>query len=323
MASTTLLTYGTSVDSLLATTQSVLAKTKDFLNDAIFTSIPVLKWLDSKAKVTKQGGASILVPLLFGKNSTFKAYSKDDVIDVTGQEGINMAQYSWRNYAGTITVAGDEMRANAGEGKLFDLVKAKTQQAVMSARDTLAIDLFASSQGSKKVSALPILVDATSTVADISSTTNSYWQAQVVASGSFPARGLADMRNLRDLILQAGQGGAPMPSAIFTTRAVYELYEASQVPGIRYQGRMEADASFNGIKFSGSMIEFDPNIASGELYMLSEEALQFIIHSEADWTIGKFQEPVDQDVRSAKIIWMGNLVALNRRRLGKLTGITA
>ena len=324
MASNTVFTYGpTNVDALLTTTQSVLAKTKDFLNDAIFTSIPVLRWLQSKAQVKKQGGATILVPLLYGKNTTFAAYSKDDVISTTGQEGMTMAQYPWRNYGGTITLFGDELRQNAGEGKLFDLVKAKTQQAVMSARDTLAIDLFASSQGGKKVSALPILADATSTVADINSTTNSWWQAQVVASGSFSARGKADMRNLRDLILQAGQGGAPSPDYVATTRLVYELYEASLESGIRYESRQQGDATFSGLKWSTAMVEFDPNIATGELYMLSSEGLQFVVHSDADWTIGKFQEPTDQDMRTAKVIWMGNLVALNRRRMGKLTGITA
>lgn len=324
MASGTLFTYGpANVDSLLATTKSVIADAKEYLNDAIFTSIPTLKWLNSKALVTKQGGASILVPLLYGKSSVFKAYSGADVLDTAGQEGITMAQYAWRNYGGTITIFGDELRQNMGQGKLFDLVKAKTVQAMMSARDRLAIDLYASAQGAKAISAMPVLVDATSTVADINSTTNTWWQSQVVASGSFAARGLADMRNVRDLIIQAGQSGAPAPDFIATTRLVYELYEASQATSIRYASRDSADASFSGLKFSTAVLEFDPNIATGELYMLPSEALEFVVHSEANWEVGDFKEPTDQDVRSAKVIWMGNLVAKNRRRLGKLTGITA
>jgi hypothetical protein len=153
--------------------------------------------------------------------------------------------------------------------------------------------------------------------------TKNGWQAQEVASGSFAARGLADLRNLRDLILQAGQNGAPMPDFLVTTRLVYELYEASQATGIRYESRDMADASFGGLKFSGAELAFDPNVATGELYMLSSEALQFVVHRDANWDVGKFIEPADQDVRTAKVIWMGNLVATNRRRLGKLTGITA
>ena len=201
MSLQTLFTYGpANVDVLLTTTQSVLSQmSKDgFLNDAVFNTIPLLDWLQRKNQVTKQGGASILAPILSASNSTFAAYNGLDLIDTTAQEGMTMAQYKWKNYAGTIALVGDEMRANGGQAKLFDYVKAKTQQAVMTARNTIAVDLFASSQDSKKVEALPVLVDATSTVADINSTTNSFWQAQVVASGSFAGRGLADMRDLKD-----------------------------------------------------------------------------------------------------------------------------
>ena len=324
MASSTLFTWGpANVDSLLATTQSVLAKTKDFLNDAIFNSIPLLQWLEQNDRVKRQGGASILVPLMYGKNSTFKGYSKDDVFDTTGQEGLTMAQAKWVNYGGTITIFGDEMRQNAGEGKLFDLVKAKTMQATMSGRDALAIDLFLSSVNSKKVLPLDTAVDTTSTVQDINSTTNSWWQAQAIASGSFAARGPADLRNLRDTIIKQGQSGAAAPSLIITTQLISELYEQANAQSIRYGPRDEADLSFSGLKFSTAMVKFDPNCATGNLYMLSPEAMSFVVHSDADWSIGDFKEPVDQDVRTAKVIWMGNLVINNRRRLGKLTGITA
>lgn len=325
MASSKLFTWGTAnVDSLLATTKSIIEDSGEFFNDAIFNKITLLKWLNSKSQITKQGGASILVPLLYGKNGTFRAYSGDDVLDTQGQEGMTMAQYPWRNMGGSITILGDEARQNAGQGKLYDLLKAKTMQAMMSARDALSSDLFASSQGAKKVLALPLLVDATSTIADINSTTNSWWQAQVISSGSFAARGLADWRNGRDLIVRNGQNGSALPDIVITTQLIYELYEASQVSSIRYENASVADASFSGgLKFSGATVDFDPNCATGEAYMLSSEALEFVVHSEANWTVGDFKEPVDQDLRTAKVLWMGNLVSKNRRRLAKFTGITA
>ena len=193
----------------------------------------------------------------------------------------------------------------------------------MSFVDRLDIDLFASTQGAKKIHALPVLVDASSTVADINSNTNSWWQAQVVTSGSFPVRGKADMRNLRDLISQQGQKGASAVDYIITTRLVYELYEASLEPSIRYVQRESADASFGGLKFSTATMDFDPNCATGEMYMLPTSNLKLVVHSDANLTIGEFRQPTDQDVRTAMVIWMGNLVTNNRRRLGKLTGITA
>lgn len=325
MASDKLFSYGSAnVDSLLTTTKSIIAEAKDFLNDAIFSRTTLLSWLNEKGRVNySQGGASILQPLLYGKNSTFKAYSKDDVLDTTGQEGITTAQFPWRNMGGTIVIFGDELRMNAGSGKIKDLLKAKIMQAMMSGRDALSIDIFASTQAAKKVSALPVLVDASATVGDINSSTNSWWQAIVTASGSFAARGQADMRDGRDQVLNAGQKGGPSIDFIVTTRLIYELYEASLVQGIRYESRKEGDATFERLKWSTAMLDHDPNVATGEMYMLASEALDFYVHSDANWQVGDFKEPVNQDTKVAKVIWMGNLCTGNRRRLVKLTGITA
>ena len=236
---------------------------------------------------------------------------------------ITFRQAAWTNYGGTITLYGDEIRQNMGDGKIEDLIKAKTSQAVLSGRDALEIDLWASTAASKKIQPLDVLVDTTSTVQNINSTTYSWWAAQSIASGSFAARGLADMRNLRDTIIRQGQMGAPAPDLVITTQLISELYEQSQATGIRYAAREEADGTFSGLKFSTAKMVFDTNCITGRLYMLSREALQLVVHSEAEWTIGEFKEPVDQDMRSAKVIWMGQLVVTNRRRLGRLTAVTA
>lgn len=329
MASSSLHNWGPSstgtvtIDTLLTTTREAILKSKEYLNDAIFSKITLLNILNQKARITKQGGASILVPLLFGKNTTFKAYSGDDILDTSGQEGMTMAQFQWKNYGGTIKYAGDEIRMNGTE-KLFDLAKAKIIQATMSGKDKLNSDMFASTQGSKAVSCLPVLVDQTSTVAGISSTTYSWWQSQLNASvGSFATNGLDKMRDLRDDISLCGQQGGTLPDVIITSQLIKELYEASQLPAYRYAKMDIADAGHDKLLFSGAIVEMDPNITAGEMYLLPTDSLEFVVHSAADWDIGPFQKPATQDVYIAQVIWMGNLITNNRRRLGKLTGITA
>lgn len=323
MAYNTLHTKGpANVDALLATTREQILRLQPFLQDQVFTSAALLKQLQLKSQVISQGGASILVPVMFGKNTNALAYAGDDTIGTTGVEGLSMAQFSWRNYAVPITLTGHEIRQNAGE-KLIDLAKAKTEQSIMSLKDRINIDMFQSSQDAKKISALPILVDATSSVGDINSTTYSWWQAQVIASGSFAAQGLADLRNARDLSMQQGQSGSGAPDMLLTTRLIYELYEASQVPGIRYEDSRMANAAFESLKFGVASVFFDPNVATGEAYMLPSEALKLVVHKDANMDIGEFKEPTDQDMRVAKVIMMLNLVTTNRRRLVKLTGITA
>lgn len=312
------------VDSLLATTREAVIKSKDYFNDAIFNKILLLSYLNKKAKVTRQGGASILVPLMYAKNNTFNAYAGDDVFDTTGQEGLTMAQFQWRSYGGTIKYTGEEIRMNGAE-KLYDLAKAKIMQAVMSGKDKLNTDMFASSQATKAVSALPVFVDASATVGGINSTTYSWWQANVVSSvGSFATNGLDKMRDVRDdASLAGGIEGGSIPDLYVTTQLVKELYEASQLAAYRYGPSDKPDAGHQALAFSGGVVEIDPNCATGEMYALPTDALEFVVHSDADWAIGEFQKPPTQDVYIAQVIFMGNLVTTNRRRLAKLTGITA
>jgi len=87
-----LFTYGPdNVDSLLATTKSVLLNMGDALEDQIFTKMSFLNLLRQKSETAKQGGASILVGLLTGKNNTSQWYSGYDTLSVTPQEGMTMA----------------------------------------------------------------------------------------------------------------------------------------------------------------------------------------------------------------------------------------
>lgn len=69
-------TYGNSnVDTLLATTKSVLAEGAEYFSDAIFDMIPLFNWMQQKAQKKRSGGASILIPIMFEKNSTVTWYS--------------------------------------------------------------------------------------------------------------------------------------------------------------------------------------------------------------------------------------------------------
>lgn len=311
------------VDQLLTLSQSVISKTAPFLTDAIFTRITLLNELNRRKLVKMQGGVSILVPILYGKNTSFKHYVGDETLDTSGMDGLTTAQQPWTNYGGTIVLIGPDMRKNAGQGKLRDYVKAKTMQAMMSGRDRLAIDLHASSQTSGKIQTIVTMVDATSTIEDINSTTYSWWQAEVNTGGSFGGQGLADMRLLRDEILdQSGQEGK-QPDYALTTAAVKRFYEASQIPAYRYGPRDTPDAGREALKFSGMTVESDPNNASGVMYMFTMEDLEFVVHSELNWKVGKFIEPASQDVFIAKVLWMGNLVVKNRRSQGKITSISA
>lgn len=325
MAGLTLLSYGPSnVDSILSTTLSAYVKK---MADSIFTRIPLFMWLKQKGSIKQSGGASIIVPLMYAKSSTAKPYSGFGTLDTTPQQGMTAAQFKWAQYAATISISGLEERANSGDKAVVNLLEARTEQAEMSLRDKLDIDLWASTQvvasdGGLGILNLPSVVDTTTSIGDISKSGNTWWQAQTVSSGSFAGRGLADMRNLRNSIMNQSVDNG-VPDGVFSTQSVYEFYEATLQPQQRFSDEKMAGAGFENLRYKNAMMTFDSNVPSGNLFMLRSENLKLHVHPKADFSTSPFIRPSNQDAKVAQLLWQGQLVTDNVRRLGKLTSVTA
>lgn len=321
MAVGTLFTWGpANVDSLLATTLSVF--TDDELSDNIFKGIPTWAYLNSKNRTTKNGGASLIVPLLYAKNGTAQFYSGYDILDVSPTEGMTAAQFRWGRAAASITINGQEQDMNSGEAQVSDLLKDKVMQSMESITDLLALQLYASTVNSKAIYNLPSFVDASSTIGDVNSGSNSWWQAQVKASGSFAAQGRADWTNVYNTLTIQGRKAVP-PDFGVTTQTVYEAYESSLAPAVRFTDTKLGDIGFDNLKFKGMSLMFDPNVPSGECYFLSSDAMKLVVHSKRNFSRTPMVKPANQDAITGQIIWMGQLTTNNRRKLAKFTGMTA
>ena len=63
---------------------------------------------------------------------------------------------------------------------------------------------------------------------------------------------------------------------------------------------------------------------SGNMYMLNGSHIMMFVHAKANMAMTDegFQKPIDQDALVAQILFQGNIAVNNRRKLGKLTGIT-
>lgn len=315
-----LFTYGPdNVDSLLATTLSAVQKT---LADNIFKRYPYFFYLKEKNKVSKSGGASLVVPLMYAVNSTAREYNGYDILDTTPQDGLTAAQFQWKQYSVSITISGREERQNSGKERIISLLESKTRQAEMSLARQLDVDLWATSQNASKLGAVPVIVDNTGTVGDVAGATQTWWRSIDTASGSFAAQGLADMRALYNSILDESQSDG-VPDFIITTQSVLEAYEAALQPQQRFTDEKMANAGFQTLRYKAAPITFGSNVPSGQLYMLRSDNLWLCTHSDANFKTTQFVKPANQDARTAQILLQAEMITDNRRKLGRLTGITA
>tara|TARA_R100000700_G_C3133809_1_gene117985 strand:- start:432 stop:845 length:414 start_codon:yes stop_codon:yes gene_type:complete len=137
------------------------------------------------------------------------------------------------------------------------------------------------------------------------------------------------MSNLRTLMNDCtkGAGGVDTsPDAIFTTQTVHEGLEALLFPMVRYQPNPGggADAGIETLKFKGASIMWDVKCTSGELHAVNSAHIGMFVHKDANFAMadGGFQRPTNQDAFLTQILAQLNLVTNNRRKGGKLSGLT-
>jgi hypothetical protein len=320
----TLFTYGTgNVTSLLATTFSNMSPD---LADNIYKAIPALAWLAMKKRVTADGGASILRSVIYAKNSTFGFYAGDDIIDTNIQDELTTAQFQWKQAATSIAVTGRIEMQNMGKSQVIDIVKAKTQSALLSLKDGINKALWSSafttqSQVGTVITPLALLVLNSGTLGDINGSTSTWWQSVVQASGSFAARGLSDLRSVWNQInVNNPQGPADL---ILSDRTSYEAYESVLVPAVRITDTKMGDLGFSNLKYKEATWTFDINAISGYIFLLNSGSLELVQHKNRLFSMSEWVKPSDQDLKVAQVFWAGELTTNNRRKHGVLTGVTA
>ena len=307
-------------DEILSTT---LKNYVPKLTDNIFSARPLFYALTNGQTIRRiSGGAKIVVPVIYGTNSTAGSYSGTDTIDTTAQTGISAAEYDWKQYAATVTISGVEEAKNNGEAQIIDLLEGKifqTQETIIENMNTM---LFGNGTGNsnKDWLGLNALVGSTGSPGGIDATDadNSWWRSAVTNQGS-SAITLASMATLYNNC----SVGNDQPTIGITGQNQYEAYEALLVDQIRYTDTDMADGGFQNLLFKGCPLTFDGTLAGeGKLYFLNTKYLQLVAHSDVWFKPTPFVRPTNQDAVYSQLLCYGELTTSNRARQGFMYGIT-
>ena len=114
------------------------------------------------------------------------------------------------------------------------------------------------------------------------------------------------------------------PDMIVMPQVIFDAYESSLQPSKRFEGDATlADAGFQTLKFKGATCVVDSHCPAGVMVFLNTKYLDFKVHSKRNFSFENFMKPVNQDARTAKIFWMGQLVCTNPRMQGCIVGLPA
>ena len=116
--------------------------------------------------------------------------------------------------------------------------------------------------------------------------------------------------------------GSDQPDLIICPQNLYDAYETGLQGNKRFVGTDAglADAGFSTLKFKGADVVADSHCPAGVMLFLNTKYLDFKVHSKRNFSFQDFQKPINQDARTAKIFWMGQLVCTNPRMQGMIVG---
>ena len=304
-------------DQILSTT---LKNYVPKLADNVFTARPLFYALTNGQTIRRiSGGAKIVVPIIYGKNTTAASYSGADVIPVTAQDGISAAEYDWKQYAATVTISGIEEAKNNGEAQIIDLLEGKIMQTEQTIIDNMNAMLWGDGNGNGGKDFMGIQgIVAGGTLGGINSAAagNSWWAPTMTNHGA-AALTLTAMSSLYNTI----SVGNDQPTIIFGDQARYEKYESLLQPQLRYTSAEVADAGFQNLLFKGAPVTFDDNCEAKAFYFLNTKYLRLVAHTETWFQPTPFVRPTNQDARFAQILCYGQLTCSNRARQGRLFNI--
>jgi hypothetical protein len=309
------------IPSDLSTTvlSTTLAEYGNVLTDNIYNANVLLGILKNNKKIV-DGGGSIVEPIIKEEQDNGGFYLGADVLNTTQSHTTTLVEFRWQNLYEPIVINRDEERSNSGSShKIVDLVRTKIMLSEKAMAKRLEQALSTPVAEANNLIDLETLVN-TGTLGTINGTTDTFWQSTVTASGTFATQGLTDMTTATYAV--SSSSSDDLPTHYITTSSIFQAFEATRLPVVRYSDTATANAGFQNLLFKTKPVVYGNYIGSGLMFGINTNYLMLNVDSESDFITTDFVQSHNQTLKAAYIIWRGNLITNNRRRMFKLTGIS-
>lgn len=297
------------------------------ITDNVSKNNALLRRIYDKKQVRKEdGGLSIVTPLDYAENATYQRYSGYDVLNIGASDVISAAEYQWRQIAINVTASGLELRTNAGDSRIINLVKSRVKNAIRTFKNNFSADMYSDGTLANQVNGLQAIVAnaGTGTIGGIDSSTWTFWRNKVQSAaaplqgGGAITPGPTTMESLMLPLWLALTRGDDQPDLIVMDNNYFTFFEQSQLSLKRYTDETKANAGFVSLKYKNADVIFDggSGIPADSAYFLNTDYLELVVHKDADMAVMDELRPTNQDAAVVPVLWMGNLTCSNRSLQG-------
>jgi hypothetical protein len=304
---------------------------EDELFDQILAKNATSAMLKAHGCVTpKDGGPTIVVPIMYAENGSYKRYSGPQMLNTTANDAFSAFQYEWKQVALNIQAHGREVLQNMGKSQHRDLIKSRVMNAKASFENNFNEDLLSdgTADGGLQIGGLQLLIaddPTTGTLGGISRSTytfarNARYRANTDGGAVFTSSNIVGYMDALDVSIQAYKGSTKL---ILADDATYKFFEAAVHPLQRLSqpDSTLAKLGFDTYKYKRAEVVLEPTIAgmpASTMYFIDPEVLELCPHSSRNLVRLPKRDSWNQDAQIEYLAWMGNLVAKNFRRLGVL-----
>lgn len=315
--------------------QLVAAAWEDYVKqdpaDQVFNFFWLLENLRVGNSFRKGAGDPITGTIEYNTNSTVKAMSELETLDVNRVDVFDRYEFPWKFVGGDIVLSEFEKQVTAGGAGKFDLEAGKIDNLKKSMELQIDNDLFSDGTGTggKQAGGLQLIVANSPTTGSpgaINRAVYTFWRNQST-SGAHTSTAYDNLKStMRSIYNLCSSGvGMELPDFGVTDRSTFEGYESLLVTNERLVRSAATDKALSGymgdhIMFKDIPISWEYNAISGNMYILNRRNLfiRYMLWMKAFPP----QTPVNQFADVVKILTIYNLATDNPRRLGVVQGIT-
>jgi len=303
-----------------------------FLSDIVTSRIFLLHALDTLKGIKSEvmGGLDIRFPVL-KELATAVDYSDLDTLAPSRSSPATTAVYTWRQVAASAVLSGRDMAINLGsDTAILNVLNLMVTSAAQGLRSRIggANGIYSTNGDSASgIQGLQDMVTHTSnatpttgTSGGLSRVTFSDWRNQVSdVADDFSANGITAMHRLWTLT----QRGDEVTDIIALTRLVYQNLLTATTSTIQFQMPRTSDegtlnVGYSNVNYNGAITGIDDGIAADMGYFLMSKYTHWVIHPNANFTLG----PAIADRTLDALTWwvkvMGNFCISNSARQGLL-----
>jgi hypothetical protein len=193
----------------------------------------------------------------------------------------------------------------------------KVRNAEKTIRDNLNTALFNDGSDSKQIQGLRLAINTSGTYGGIAHGSYSWWNGQVDSSTT-----TLTLSAMQGLYVDCGEG-SEYPDILIADQDMFDRYWNLLQPQQRFASEEMAKGGFKSLLFNGQPFVVDAACPAGYLFMLNLEYFDLMPHKDENFRFEKFIKPINQNIKLAKVYWMGAVASSNNRRHGALSAITA